>query len=75
MASGADVIPTVSEVESAVEALSVSENLENGGEDTVNEEQSTITPLENGVEVRWGFSQQELYRIALKFYKGNLVIT
>ncbi|XP_066946654.1 Golgi resident protein GCP60 [Macrobrachium rosenbergii] len=71
MASGADVVPALSEVESGVEALTVSENHENGEQDSMTQEEPTITPVQNGVEVHWGFTQQELYRIALKFYKDK----
>lgn len=33
-------------------------------------EESPVKPAENGLEVHWGFSLPDLYRIALKFYKG-----
>ncbi|XP_045608935.1 Golgi resident protein GCP60 [Procambarus clarkii] len=67
MASGEDVTDTIPEVDAKLEGLTVSGEAEMTN--NINQEESQITPLENGVEVHWGFSLQELYRIALKFYK------
>lgn len=56
--------------------------IEAGKQDTQRGEEAKIThndssgdaetsPACNGVEVHWGFSLSDLYRIALKFYKGT----
>ncbi|XP_042208402.1 Golgi resident protein GCP60-like isoform X2 [Homarus americanus] len=67
MASGADVTETTPQIEAEIEAITVSHQLQMTN--NINQEQSQISPIENGVEIHWGFSLSELYRIALKFFK------
>ncbi|KAK7070283.1 Golgi resident protein GCP60 [Halocaridina rubra] len=68
---GADASST-SVIKNDFDNLSINgpeESKENGKEEINERVEPSLTPLQNGVEVHWGFSQQELYRIALKFYK------
>ncbi|KAK8723189.1 hypothetical protein OTU49_011895, partial [Cherax quadricarinatus] len=67
MAGGEDTTETIPEVEAGVQAISVSH--EPDTTTNMNQDDPQITLLENGVEVHWGFSLHDLYRIALKFYK------
>lgn len=69
MASGADVTQKISEAEGELEGLSLSN--EEPKDDQINEDDRKVEALQNGVEVHWGFGLQDLYRIALKFYKGE----
>ncbi|XP_047501700.1 Golgi resident protein GCP60-like [Penaeus chinensis] len=69
MASGADVTQKISEAEGELEGLSLSK--EEPKDDQINENDRKVEGLQNGVEVHWGFGLQDLYRIALKFYKDK----
>lgn len=72
MANGADVIETTEEIDTGIQRLDMSD----GHQDLTNDTpQETVDyAIENGITVHWGFSLDELYRIALKFYKGMCVL-
>ena len=69
MANGAEPTAASTELEAGVEDSEKCEEVKL----TNNEhpEDPQIKPTTNGLEVHWGFSLPDLYRIALKFYKGT----
>lgn len=71
MANGADVIEATEEIDTGIQRLGMSDGQEDYTNDTPQE--PVDHAIENGITVHWGFSLDELYRIALKFYKGMCV--
>ncbi|KAK4306360.1 hypothetical protein Pmani_021818 [Petrolisthes manimaculis] len=67
MANGADVIQATQDINTGIEHLNMSDGPDNYSNNTI--DTSLDHSIENGVAVHWGFSLDELYRIALKFYK------
>ena len=69
MANGAEPSAAGPELEVGIEAA------ERGEEAKVTHNEGSVdaetSPAVNGIEVHWGFSLSDLYRIALKFYKGT----
>ena len=58
----ANEVEKVNDLLSGVNSLNISEKQENGAHNGADQ------PLNN-----WGFPIEELYRLALKFYKGKLL--
>merc|ERR1712179_305391 len=66
MALGGDMGAAVTANETGMEALSLSEKSEEVIENGVDTSSESVNDV---AEVHWGFSVEELYRIALKFFK------
>ncbi|KAG0722468.1 Golgi resident protein GCP60 [Chionoecetes opilio] len=67
MANGAELAAAGPELEASVEDSEKADEPQIANNE--HPEDVPITPTANGVEVHWGFSLPDLYRIALKFYK------
>lgn len=70
MANGADPAAAATRLEAGQEDAEAGEHAKIVNKEH-QEEEPLPKPAENGVDVHWGFGLLDLYRIALKFYKGT----